>query len=110
MFGHTGSRREAGVADALHSPPATLLASAAPCLTGCPWPLLNAAGFLPRRKEQPMQRKRWILGIPVLVGVLGLSAAAAQPPTPLWTHTYGGASPEKGYAVKELPDGGFIFS
>jgi len=57
-----------------------------------------------------MQRKRWFLGIPVLVGVLGLAAAAAQPPTLLWTHTYGGASLEKGYAVKELPDGGFIFS
>lgn len=57
-----------------------------------------------------MQHKRWILGIPVLAGVLGLAAAAAQPPTPLWSHTYGGALLEKGYDVAELPDGGFIFS
>lgn len=57
-----------------------------------------------------MQRKPWILCMLLPVGVLGLAAAAAQPPTPLWTHTYGGALLEKGYAVKELPDGGFIFA
>ncbi len=57
-----------------------------------------------------MQRMRWIFGIPVLAGVLGLAAAGAQPPALLWSQTYGGALLEKGYAVKELPDGGFIFS
>jgi hypothetical protein len=57
-----------------------------------------------------MHRKRWILGLSVLAGALGLAVAGAQPPIPLWAHTYGGTGLEKGYAVKELPDGGFIFS
>ncbi len=57
-----------------------------------------------------MHHKCHVVGLAVLAAALGTVVAGAQPPDLLWSQTYGGLSPEKGYAVKELPDGGFIFA
>ncbi|HEX7343727.1 MAG TPA: hypothetical protein VF398_05650, partial [bacterium] len=37
-----------------------------------------------------------------------MSGLNAQPPTVLWSHTYGGGASEKAFAAEVTTDGGFV--